>query len=70
MEAEERKERIKLVRTAVSKLKDRYRYVLREVYLKGRTQESVRRDLGISKGAMSELTKRSLEALRKVLGGK
>ena len=70
LEAEERKERIKLVRTAVSKLKDRYQYVLREVYLKGRTQESVRRDLGISKGAMSELTKRSLEALRKVLEGK
>lgn len=67
IDGETRSENVKRVQTALGHLSERQRYLISEVFLKGRTQESVRAELGISKSAMSGAMKRSVETLKKFL---
>lgn len=67
IEKETQKEHSFMVHEAISKLKDRYQYILTEVYLKGRTQEAVRKELGVNKSTMSKQCKYSVKALKKIL---
>lgn len=67
IEHEERMEQSARVQEAIRQLNERQRYIVREIYFNGRTKESVRKELGISKASMSEAVQRILGSLKKFL---
>ena len=67
IECEERMEQSARVQEAIRQLNERQQYIVRDIYFKGRTQESVRKELGISKASMSEAVQRILSSLKKFL---
>ena len=52
---------------AIGKLNERQQYIVREIFFKGRTQEEVRKDIGISKSSMSEAYHCILKLLKNFL---
>lgn len=54
-----------LLNKALSSLKERYRYVITEIYINNRKQVDVAKKLGIDKTTLSKLKKVGLEKLRK-----
>ena len=67
IEFEENNQRIAALYRAIEKLNERQQYIVREIYLYGKSQKEVCEVLGIDKTSMSKALSRALASLKKIL---
>lgn len=67
IEKEEREVAIAALRKGIDKLNDRQKYIVEEIYFKGKTPEQVRAVLGIGKSTMYDAIQRILATLKKFM---
>ena len=65
--AEERKEQVKKLHSAIACLTERQQYLIREIYFNGRTQGEIVAETGATKQAVSNAVRRALASLKKIL---
>lgn len=65
--AEERKEQVKKLHSAIACLTERQQYLIREIYFNGRTQGEIAAAMGATKQAVSNAVRRALASLKKIL---
>ena len=65
--AEERKEQVKKLHSAIACLTERQQYLIREIYFNGRTQGEIAAAMGATKQAVSNAVRRVLASLKKIL---
>nr|WP_243183542.1 sigma factor-like helix-turn-helix DNA-binding protein [Anaerosolibacter carboniphilus] len=60
----------KKVLEAINTLTDRQRQIIHECIIKDKGEETIAKELGISKQAVNKIKKTALDKLRKQIGGK
>lgn len=64
IELEDTEKKIKALMLAISSLKPKYQFVIKQYFFEGKTQKEIALILSIKTSTMSELLKRALEALK------
>ena len=67
IERDEKTEAAERLHKAIGRLNERQQYIIREMFFNGKTQEEVRRTIGISKSSMSEAYHNILKLLKNFL---